>query len=137
MNCSAVKVSRWERCSGGAPNQADVTALCAALDVTAPYLLCQTDDPKGYAGRPPEPGIDYVDVWQAEKRAEQDAEAAAKVDAYVRQERRDKFARAALTGILANCYQTANIQALIDDKVGAHIVRDAWGMADAMLRADE
>jgi transcriptional regulator with XRE-family HTH domain len=144
-------IGSWERAeSYGPPTKADVTALSAALGVTVPYLLCETNDPKGDwpdkkrevpLQRPLKEGKDYLrctceedsgfisstvhwvrcsscsrdwkrtpEGWRGEALLSevcfppppyQDEEAAAKVDAYVRQERRDKFARAALTGLLA------------------------------------
>lgn len=45
---SATRLDEWERAKQS-PLPVNLIALAEALGVTTPYLLCQTDDPKGYA----------------------------------------------------------------------------------------
>jgi hypothetical protein len=108
--------------------------MSVALNITTPYLLCQTDDPQGEA----EPFKDdlrrHFDLypaaqWDKEKGGESTA---ADVAAYVRSQRRDMFAAAALTGMLASREkQTWGVSDL------GNVVANAWDIADAMLEADK
>lgn len=106
---SLVTISRWERCSEETPKFRGVTELAVALEVSAPYLLCETDDPKGHGKLGPHPKM--LTAAQKERR-----------------QRRDLFAAAALTGLLAN----PEINPMIDGIAGG-----AWAAADAMLKADK
>jgi transcriptional regulator with XRE-family HTH domain len=116
LGYSAMNISRWERCSESAsPTLAALTSLSAALDVKAPYLLCQTDDPHG-ENKP----FDVAEQWEKEVGG---VSTAADVAAYVRSQRRDLFAAAALTGLVARGQEPSTVGT----------TKMAWKYADAML----
>lgn len=120
-------LSDWERFQSP-PKQGDLTVLASVFGASVPYLLCQTDDPKGGAEPfekpslprrwdPPEPPITRDDLAVV-----------------VRKERRDKFAAAALTGLLT---RVPSLEPGGEVKINSkNAAKTAWLLADAMLEND-
>lgn len=105
---SVVTISRWERCSEGSPKFRGVTELAVALEVSAPYLLCETDDPQGYGKLGPHP----KQLTRAEKE---------------RRQRRDLFAAVAMFGLLSRGREFRT----------DIISEDSFKIADAMMEASK
>lgn len=130
----AENLTLWER-ADRSPEVGDLKVLASVLGASVPYLLCQTDDPKGYENDPPEAWTHLYDsVPTGKSRTPEPPITRDELAVAVRQQRRDMFAAAAMTGLLSSMTREADGSQHIS---GPNFAQSAWALADEMLEAEK